>query len=414
MKKLILASAMAALLAGCGGSGSSSSPSIPSKTGWLDGQIQQISHSQQSLRVNGHQLDATHADINYRGETIPFADLSNGMRAQFDVADNKISEMKLDPSLVGEVSEVSGNKFTVNGIELEFNGLAGIRKGDWVMVTTYPNADGGHEVASVSKIDPIARVEIEGRVSGLTSSEFNLGTLRVDYSNADVDDRDELENGAWVEVYGDFYDNNNFKAYEVEVEDDADFDDFEIEGMVTWVNSDYTLFELNGRLRIEIDDDTEFDDGRRSDLTSGRWVEVEVEFRQGRLVAEEIDFEDGGDYDRGREFEVEGRAQYRNNQLSINDIVIDTDGRTEWDDGLRPSNIDGQWVEIEGKYINSRFVAFEIEKEDRDDDIELEGPVNNNSLWGYQAGDNSLRKYEGRWVDLDCDFEGNKLYDCDD
>ncbi len=412
MNKFIVVGTLGALLVGCGGSGGASTPA--SKTGFLDGQIQQLSQQNKTLRVNGYHLDASIAEVVYRDQSVSFSDLTNGMRAQFDVTDNKISEMKLDPSLVGEVTSISGNQFTVNGLKLTYDNLGNIKKNDWVMVTTYPTAEGNHEVVSVAKIDPVAQVEIEGMVSGLTASEFHLGTMRVDYSNAEVDDRDELRDGAWVEVFGAIYDNQNFKAYEVEVEDDADFDDVEIEGLVTWVNSDITLFELNGRLRIEVNDRTEFDDGRRSDLQSGRWVEVEMIFNQGRLVAEEIEFEDGGDFERGKEFEVEGEARYRNGKLTINDIEIVVNSNTEFDDNLSLGNIDGRWVEIEGRYYNNAFVADEIEREDRDDDIELEGPVSNNTLWGYVARDHSLAKYNGRWVDVDCDFDGTQVYDCDD
>ncbi len=400
------------MLVGCGGSGDNDNRDT--KTGLLDGQIQNLSQQNKTLTVNGYQLSATQAQVLYRNQPLEFSTLTDGMRAQFSVTDNNISEMKLDPSLVGEVSAVSGHQFTVNGVELIFDALPDIRVGDWVMVTTYPTVNGEDEVVAVSRIEPVAQVEIEGQVSRLSDNEFYLGTMRVDYSAADVDDRDELVNGAWVEVYGELYDNNNFKAYDVEVEDDADFDDVEIEGLVTWVNNDVTLFELNSRLRIEVNDRTEFDDGRRSDLQSGRWVEVETVFNQGRLIAEEIDFEDGGDYERGKEFEVEGLAVYQNEQLSINGIVIVVDGNTEFDDGLTLSNLNGQWVEIEGRFYNGNFRALEIEKEDRDDDIELEGPVADNTLWGYFARDYSLQKFNGQWVDVECDFDGVDVYDCDD
>ena len=422
MKKMALASLVAMALVGCGGGSGSGGSEAETKTGRLDGQVANISHSDQTLTVNGYALYSEGAPVMYRdGVTVSFDQVVNGMRVQVDADDSRIETMKLDPSLTGVVSAINGNEFTVNGITMTFAGLAGINVGDWVMVTTYPLADGSVEVVAVQKVPDIGFVEVEGPVSQLdsTARSFNIGTLSVDYSQAEVDDEDDLANGAWVEVYGDMR-GNTLVASEVDVEDDHDYDDTEIEGVISWVNNSLTQIELNGRLRIEVNDNTEFDDGRREDLASGRWVEVEMVHRNSRLLATEIEFEDDGSSVSGKEFQAVGEAKYQAGVFSINGIEIEINNQTEFDDGLNHDNLDTSWVDVEGRYLKDaggqeRFVAIEIEREDRfDDEIELEGPVTGGTIWGYSATDNSLAKYEGRWVDLDCDFDGTNLSRCED
>ncbi|MGR5062624.1 DUF5666 domain-containing protein [Photobacterium sp. DNB22_13_2] len=417
MKKMALASLVAMALVGCGGGSGSGNSAAEAKTGRLDGQVANISHSNKTLTVNGYALRGDGEPVMYRdGVALPFEQLVNGMRVQVDADNNQIETMKVDPSLTGVVTAVNGDEFTVNGITMTFADLSGIQVDDWVMVTTYPLADGSVEVVAVQKVPALGFVEIEGPVSQLDNYTFKIGTVIVDYSNADVDDREELANGAWVEVYGAYNtDTKTLLATEVDVEDDNDYDDTEIEGVISWVNNSLTQIELNGRLRIEVNDGTEFDDGRREDLASGRWVEVEMAHRSGRLIATEIEFEDDGDIVSGKEFQVVGEAKYQAGVFTINGIEIEINGQTEFDDGLNHNNLDTSWVEVEGRFVSDRFVAIEIEREDRfEDDIELEGPVKGGTIWGYAAADSSLGKYEGRWVDLDCDFDGTYLSNCDD
>ena len=223
MKKMALASLVAMALAGCGGGSGSGDAAVDTKTGRLDGQVANISHSNKTLTLNGYALHSEGAPVTYRdGVVLSFEQVVNGMRVQVDADDSRIETMKLDPSLTGVVSAINGNEFTVNGITMTFAGLAGINVGDWVMVTTYPMADGTVEVVAVQKVPDLGLAEIEGPVSQLNTAAktFKIGSVTVDYSNADVDDEDELANGAWVEAYGNMQ-GNTLVATEVDVEDDS-------------------------------------------------------------------------------------------------------------------------------------------------------------------------------------------------
>ena len=55
---------------------------------------------------------------------------------------------------------------------------------------------------------------------------------------------------------------------EVETYDDFD-NDHEIGGIVTWVNSDKSQFELNVRGRFIVNAQTRFEDGSKANLYSG-------------------------------------------------------------------------------------------------------------------------------------------------
>lgn len=416
MKKTLVASSVALFLIGCGGSsdsGNNNPETLPTK---LSGQVQSVSDSQQTITINGYTASAEQAVIGYQGEAFNLNDLSAGMRINATSQGDSFSSIELDPSITGTISRINGNDFTINNMKLTFaGGLAGLSVGDWVMVTTYHHADGSTEVTSVQKVPEITFVELEGKVTDLTSTQFKISNVTIDYSNAviDADDNEVLADGVWVEAFGQFI-NGQLVAEKIEIEDEGDYHEAELEGVITWVNNSLTRVELNGRIQFDVDDRTDFDDGKREDLASGRWIEVELIERSNGLYADEIEFEDGQGA-KGKEFEVEGYAAVNGTTLSINGIVIDTDSNTEFDDGLNWNNMHGVWIEVEGNYFSSdsRFVAKEIEREDKDDDIELEGPVKDNSLWGYQASDNSLSRYNGKWVEADCDFDGSNIYDCD-
>ena len=413
MKKTLVASSVTLFLIGCGGSSDSDNTrpvNLPAK---LTGQIQRVSDNQQTITVNGYTASTEHAAIGYQDDVFNLNDLAPGMRIKATSQGDTFSTIEMDPSITGAISHIDGNNFIVNNIELNSaNGLAGLAVGDWVMVTTYHHADGSTEVTSVRKVPQTISVELEGKVTDLTSTHFKINNVTVDYSNADIDQNDVLADGVWVEAFGQFI-NGNLIAERVEIEDEGDYHKAELEGVITWVNNTFTRVELNGRIQFNVDGNTEFDDGNRQELASGRWIEVELSERSNGLYADEVEFGSNQGI-KGKEFTVEGYASIIDNELSINGIVISTDSNTEFDDGLTLDNLHEVWVEAEGNYVSAdnRFVAKEIESEDKESTIKLEGQVKDYSLWGYEASDNSLSSYNGKWIEADCDFDGSNISNC--
>lgn len=271
------------------------------------------------------------------------------------------------------------NTFTVNGVELSFAQLnEEIEINDWVMVSALPMATEtgvGYKVLSVIEVentDLAGKYELEGTLSQLDSaaSTFKLGQVVVDYANIQLEPT--IGNGDWVEVTGQMS-NGVFVATEVEVDnydDNEDFDDAEIEGVVTWINNEKTLFTLNARGQFVIDNSTRFEDGSRNNLKTGELVDVTAI----NGVAKEIEFDrdHDGDHEQGtwHEFDAEGIVSY----VTDSTIILDTfngasqtiyaDNMTRYEDRLTLATLTGKRVEIEGIVRGGQKIAREIELED--------------------------------------------------
>ncbi|MGR5227625.1 DUF5666 domain-containing protein [Photobacterium damselae] len=389
MKKLALVTIIGLILSGCGGGGGSDNGSTPkpdikpeAKPALVEGTIDKVNGS--NIIVNGRSYQV--ASVNYANT--PLADGVSVLKPQMMV---QVSDMAkagatvfLDPTLLGQVTAVNHtiHTFTVNGVELSFAQLnKDIEINDWVMVSALPMATEtgvGYKVLSVIEVentDLAGKYELEGTLSQLDSvaSTFKLGQVVVDYANIQLDPT--IGNGDWVEVTGEMID-GAFVATEVEVDnydDNEDFDDAEIEGVVTWINKEKTLFTLNARGQFVINNSTRFEDGAQHNLKTGTLVEVTAI----NGVAKEIEFErdHDGDHDQGtwREFDVKGIVS----DVTDSTITLDTfngasqtiyvDNMTRYEDRLTLATLTDRQVEIEGIVRNGQKIAREIELEELDD-----------------------------------------------
>ncbi|MGO2497342.1 MAG: DUF5666 domain-containing protein [Vibrio litoralis] len=283
MKKTLLCLSVAALLSACGGSGSdnnssnnTNSYSSPEK---LTGTVTEVSDSK--ITVNGFELDASNAEVEYDEARLNLTDIQKGMRVDVETNRNGVAtEIELDPSLVGEVTAVSTDTITVNGTDIPttpstraYSSTAqysnsGYQVGDWVLVDGYLDNSGQWQVLGIYDASFIhnGEAEIEGPISSLdtTNQTFNIGQTLVSYAGAiDIDDDAPLSDGLWVEVEGHF-EKDQFNAIEIDIEDDNQYSGAELEGVITWVNNEQTSFELNGRTSIAITTSTVFDDGKQA------------------------------------------------------------------------------------------------------------------------------------------------------
>ncbi|HIF9067844.1 TPA: DUF5666 domain-containing protein [Photobacterium damselae] len=386
MKKLALVTIIGLILSGCGGGGSSDSGSTPkpdikpeTKPALVEGTIDKVNGS--NIIVNGRSYQV--ASVNYANT--PLADGVSVLKPQMMVQVSDVARagatVFLDPTLLGKVTAVNHttNTFTVNGVELSFAQLnKEIEINDWVMVSALPMATEtgvGYKVLSVIEVentDLAGKYELEGTLSQLDSaaSTFKLGQVVVDYANIQLEPT--IGNGDWVEVTGQMS-NGVFVATEVEVDnydDNEDFDDAEIEGVVTWINNEKTLFTLNARGQFVIDNSTRFEDGSRNNLKTGELVEVTAI----NGVAKEIEFDrdHDGDHEQGtwHEFDAEGIVSYVTNSTIILDTfngasqTIYVDNMTRYEDRLTLATLTGKRVEIEGIVRGGQKIAREIELED--------------------------------------------------
>lgn len=422
MNKLLV-SITAILLAGCGSDGSSKpdpivpQPTLPVK---INGTVTNIASDSNSITVNGYSINIANAKIRYGEQPLEINAIQMGMRVKIDSEGQQAKDVILDPSLVGEISSVNQNTIAVNGINLVVKPVDATlyKVGDWVAVNGYPTVVGEWQVNSINLIPNFGFAEIEGRVSGLNQAtqQFNIGSAVINYANARLEGN--LLEGAWVEVEGQ-QSGVSFLASEVDVEDSVSFNDMELEGTITWVNQEKTQFELNARTRLYVTANTQFEDGNQANLVEGKLVDVDIQSMSQGLWAREVEFEtsngDGGTPPVGlKKFELEGRATLdTNSQLQINGFTFVIDARTQFDDGLTLESLEQKWIQIEGvELAANQWLVKEVELEVQSNELDLSGLVTQKTLWGYQATDALLTPFEGKWVDVECQFDGSNIYNC--
>ncbi|HGY0993560.1 hypothetical protein [Aeromonas salmonicida] len=112
------------------------------------------------------------------------------------------------------------------------------------------------------------------------------------------------------------------------------------------------------------------------------------------------------------EFKLTGRTTWQLGQLMVNGIPFVLDEGTRFKDGLSEDDLGGRWVDLEGVVEEGLRVIREVEALDEEDEMELEGPVAQGRIWGYVTSDDSLAPFEGRWLELECKFDGMRLSRC--
>ncbi len=116
------------------------------------------------------------------------------------------------------------------------------------------------------------------------------------------------------------------------------------------------------------------------------------------------------------EFKLTGRTTWQLGQLMVNGIPFVIDERTRFKDGLDEDDLGGTWVDLEGVVqetaAGARRLVREVEALEEEDEMELEGPVEEGRIWGYVTSDGSLSPFEGRWLELECKFDGMRLSQC--
>lgn len=112
------------------------------------------------------------------------------------------------------------------------------------------------------------------------------------------------------------------------------------------------------------------------------------------------------------EFKLTGRTTWQLGQLMVNGIPFVLNEGTRFKDGLSEDDLGGTWVDLEGVLEGELRVIRKVEALEEDDEMELEGPVAQGRIWGYVTSDDSLAPFEGRWLELECKFDGMRLSRC--
>ncbi|WOX47326.1 DUF5666 domain-containing protein [Aeromonas sp. XH] len=410
-------------LSACGGGGGEETPPvqpptpIPDTTPYrIQGNIAKVQGSQ--VFINGKWLDTQGANIRYAEQ--PWAEpLQAGMDVNIMAKAGKATQVTLNPIMTGQLATTTTQRqsnWQVNSVRLDQVGT-GLQAGDWVMVFGEYTQQGQINVKKVvGLLGEPQWLEVENRISELDElrQSFKLGNITVSYKDALLEDG-QLREGRWVEAFG-LMRGNLMDAREIEIEDEADFPDrSELEGIVNYYDPVSGLLELSRQRQVWVTNTTRFKHGSRQDLKPGVALDVYMMASPRGPVATEIEFDHDNDQLESypsQQFKLSGWGKWDGSQLTVGGIPFEIDGLTRFKDGLNRNNLDGRWLELDGMVQNGLNLVREIEPDDLDNSMELMGPVSKGSLWNYRASDQSLSPFEGRWIELDCYFDGNYLSNC--
>lgn len=422
--KLVITGALAGTLAACGGGGSGDSTTSGTSSGTSVGAVSGFG----SVYVNGTRF-ATSGSVDSDDGVEREDQLAKGMILKVegdwdDSGEGRADRVSYDDTLRGPVSGMSWDDLartgtlTLLGQNIALDGKTVFRGAtpteiaanpqDYrVRVSAWRLDDGSFQASFVGAraigqdFDDDNEVEIEGVVASLDTSAqtFTINGFPVNYTSAVGDDDfslNELADGLVVEVEGRL-EGGTIVAEEIDDEDDwfsDDDDDVEITGSIYDYDAASRQFAVNG-VAVQITGGTEFEDLRETSLADGLFVKVEGDFRDGILVAGEIE---------GRESdaELDGRVEsidLTNETLIVSGVRVNLTGNTLIDDDdndddrrSRVQDIQslqvGDYLEIEGRQRSAgggSLEAFSIEREDddEDDDFELEarlGAVGSSSI----------------------------------
>jgi hypothetical protein len=412
-KNVLKLAALGLLVAGCGGggggddSGGGSASPPPgggsSRTVFVTGTITGFG----SVVVNGVRYDTESAQVSIEDRPASALDLEVGevIRLEATIDDNggaRAKSISQDHLIQGPVQAIdfAAGTLTVSGqvvttdAETLFDdsiparSLAGLVVGDVVEVHGFASAQG----AQATRIEMAGSGETEVEVTGLVTNldtvaqRFTIGSLRVDYSVATLEDfgAGGIVAGQLVEVKGtSFLADGTLRATRVDREDDGfgnGGDSSEVEGLVTRFGS-AADFDVAGQ-RVATTGSTSFLNGSAADLALD--VKVEVEGRldaNGTLIASNVAFKHRSSVRLTGPVESVDAAAGTFRALGVTVVVSRTtllEDHESDDHFFSLSSLRaGDWVEVRGQAdaAPGRLVATRLERDEADDEVEVRGPA---------------------------------------
>ncbi len=393
------------VLSACGGGGGSvagiGGTGITS-TGTIDGFG--------SIFVNGVRYDTDSADVTIDSDNNANAnDLRLGMIVTVSGILNDdgntgiASSVVFDDDLQGPISSISANAdntvktLVILGISVEVDQLStafddtsfnDLMVNDIVEVSGFMQSNGTIQATRIEgqgAFQPgVSEIEIEGQISNLSGTTFELGGFTIDAAGADLSDLQSvsLSNGLNVEVNGTLM-GSTITANRIELEDgpfDDDDDDVELEGIITDFVDD-SNFRVAGQLVNASNAELS-----PANLVLGNDLMVEIEGAvvNGVLIAEEVESRDG-------EIELAAPIQSLNVTSTGGSITLGfspgmvtftVNLQTQLDDDtgtFDPISFTdlriGDFLEVKALQNGNGLIATEVQVEDDDNDQSLEGPV---------------------------------------
>ena len=427
-KSLALAVFGALAFAGCGGGSSSSTGSTTGAGVKHTGVITGFG----SVFVNGVEYETASSSVTLDGVAGKDSNLKIGMVVTVEGSVNKdglhgtASSINYADELEGIVTgtpniaadgtgtlTVMGQIVTIDAatvFESKVTLIASIGDvvaGNIVEISGYSSGTGAILATRVevkkAKLEADEEIEVKGVIADLntTAQTFMLGALMVHYGTAKIEHT--LADGLYVEVKSTEAPVNNMlmNPTKVEVEGDGkkgvdgkSGDEFELEGVVSSVNSAKTEFVLDGQT-VLVDSGTAFKNGSVDGIVVNAKLEVEGALNaDGKLVADEIKFR----HESSIEIEAglaavdatAGTITVLGQTVIVNSltIMIDKVGDVTVHDfslsKLAVNDVVKLHIAVEG----SKLVATKLERDDHvasTEGVKLEGPVTAVSSTGTQV-----------------------------
>jgi mono/diheme cytochrome c family protein len=414
-RNVLKVSALAMLVAGCGGGGgggdSSTGVNPPptggaGKTVFVTGAIAGFG----SVIVNGVRYDTDSAQVSIEDRPATAQELRVGevvhLKAEIDASGTArartIDQDDLMQGVVQAVDPLAGtltiagqvitvDNETIFDDSIPTRSLSGIAVGDRIEVHGFAGGSGPARATRLEKAGAgDTEVEVTGVVRDLdaTAKRFTVGTLRVDYATATLEDFGSAgpAAGQLVEVKGtSFLADGALRASRVEREDEdfsgASGDSSEVEGLVTRFGS-ASDFDVAGQ-RVITNGSTVYINGTAADLQLNVKVEAEGALdASGALVAAKVVFKRQSTARLAGTVESIDVANGTFRALGVT-VVVSTTTRKEdheSDDhffGLDDLRV-GDWVEVGGyadAAVAGRLIAMRLERDEAEDEVELRGPA---------------------------------------
>lgn len=281
---------------------------------------------------------------------------------------------EIDPSLQG-ASPHTLNTTTLPGAVVEISGFV---TGDGTILATLiiPQAGTPH-------------YEIEGFVKNhnLSAKSFEVGSLLVDYSIADVSQMPAPTNQEWngivVFIEGDQWSQEGPGPYGARITATSvkprglgvsDIQDAEVQDFITQVTGPGDFFMNN--VHVQTSPSTTYEGGTANDIVIGAHVQVEGSLMSGIVSATKVQFE--GEIELQANIATINAGSNTLTLAGLGGLAITFDSQTELDGQGNPRRLDdlrvGDHLSIHGRLRGRNTVmATEVERTDPQSNVQVQG-----------------------------------------
>ncbi len=388
---------LALFLVGCGGGGGASFGGGIGGTGKTVLRKGVVTATN-DVTVGGQAFDTAGAAVTIGGMAATPADIRVGMVALLHGTDTG-GVLKADSVTIEEVVKglleaiIDANTITVQGQTVQIDGTtvwgpgivpasaAGLVLGDHLEVYGFTGGPGVVRAARVERESSLSEFRLQGIAASVNTVQqtFMIGAQKIDYAGADTSDLagGHPTDGQVVEARGLNALNGSaeFVATEVkkgDLEDEADNDDTEVEGLVTAVNS-ATQFVVSG-VTVTTNGATQYVGGVAADVGVGVRIEAEGGLAAGTLLAAVVKFEDGVKL----ESDVATRVGNTMTLVGFAGLTITVNSLTTYDGNAAAIGdvLPGDHVRIRGRPSGATSItAASVKETGADTKVELQGPV---------------------------------------